>query len=255
MKSLFSALLMYSRIPAPMVEWKEENRRYSLCFFPAIGAVILMFLVLWRYICSFLNTGQFLFAAGAVFIPFAVTGGIHLDGFCDVHDALASCAGKEKSLEIMKDSRTGAFAVLHAVMYFVLLTALFSEVTLVKTSLVCGTGFVLSRALSGLCAVTLKAAKKDGSLQDFTNPADRKVTVSVLTAVALLCLIFIGILSWQTAVLSTAAVLFSVWNFRRVCYKRFGGITGDCSGWFLQNTELYLTAAAVFAQKITEVIS
>ncbi|MBQ1398379.1 MAG: adenosylcobinamide-GDP ribazoletransferase, partial [Clostridia bacterium] len=38
--SFFSAFLMYTRIPMPQVEWREENRRYSLCFFPLCGAVI-----------------------------------------------------------------------------------------------------------------------------------------------------------------------------------------------------------------------
>ena len=40
LRSFASAFLMYSRIPMPQVEWKEENRRYALCFFPLIGAVI-----------------------------------------------------------------------------------------------------------------------------------------------------------------------------------------------------------------------
>ena len=37
---------MYSRIPAPKVEWKEENRRYALGFFPLVGAVIGAFILL-----------------------------------------------------------------------------------------------------------------------------------------------------------------------------------------------------------------
>ena len=48
LNSLFSAFLMYSRIPVPQVEWKEENRRYSLCFFPVIGVVLgIIQILLW----------------------------------------------------------------------------------------------------------------------------------------------------------------------------------------------------------------
>jgi len=39
-RSLFIAFSTYSRIPVPQVEWLEENRKYSMCFFPLIGAVI-----------------------------------------------------------------------------------------------------------------------------------------------------------------------------------------------------------------------
>lgn len=36
-KSLAVALSMYSKIPVPAVEWKEENMKYAMCFFPVVG--------------------------------------------------------------------------------------------------------------------------------------------------------------------------------------------------------------------------
>ena len=55
LRSLCSAFLMYSRIPVPQVEWNEENRRYALGWFPAVGAVLGLLLVLWQAVCSFLK--------------------------------------------------------------------------------------------------------------------------------------------------------------------------------------------------------
>lgn len=40
MRAAIIAFSMYSRIPMPMFEWKEEDMKYAMCFFPAIGAVI-----------------------------------------------------------------------------------------------------------------------------------------------------------------------------------------------------------------------
>jgi adenosylcobinamide-GDP ribazoletransferase len=37
-----------------------------------------------------LGFGRILFAAGFTLLPVIVTGGIHLDGFCDTTDALAA---------------------------------------------------------------------------------------------------------------------------------------------------------------------
>ena len=119
LNSLLSAFLMYSRIPVPKVEWKEENRRYALGFFPLIGSVIGGLLILWRLICDKLGIGQFLFAAGAIFLPILITGGIHLDGFCDVNDSRASYADKEKRLEIMSDPHIGSFAVIKICLYLI----------------------------------------------------------------------------------------------------------------------------------------
>lgn len=67
--------------------------------FPLIGAVIGAVMLGWQWLCNVLGAGDMLFAAGCTVIPIAITGGIHLDGFCDVSDAKASCAEKEKLLK------------------------------------------------------------------------------------------------------------------------------------------------------------
>ncbi len=246
---------MYSAVPAPMVEWKEENRKYSLAFFPVVGIISGLLLIGWRYLCTLLGAGQMLFAAGAVFIPFAVTGGIHIDGFCDVHDALSSCGTKERALEIMKDSHIGAFAAIHLGIYLIVQFGLFSEIMTLKSAACTAAGYVLSRAFSGLTAVNFKAAKKDGALHAFTSPADRKITTAVLSAVPVLCIAGTAFLSWTAAAaFALVSVLWCI-HFHRLCMKRFGGITGDCSGWFLQNLEIWFLGAVVFTGKIAEVIA
>ena len=81
LRSLFSAFLMYSRIPAPHVEWREENRRYALGFFPLVGAVIGLLTFGWYLLSQLIGLSGLLFGAVSVLIPIAVTGGIHLDGY------------------------------------------------------------------------------------------------------------------------------------------------------------------------------
>ena len=128
LNSLFSAFLMYSRIPVPQVEWKEENRRYSLCFFPVIGVVIGIIQILLWILCSKYGIGRGLYAALAVAVPVMVTGGIHLDGYMDVHDAKGCMGDRERKLQVMKDSRIGAFAAIYLILYFILQFGMFYEV-------------------------------------------------------------------------------------------------------------------------------
>ena len=84
------AFAMYSKIPMPRAEWKEENMRYAMCFFPLIGIVIGAFVILWGHAAAWLKAGSLLRGAGYVLIPVLVTGGIHLDGLLDTADALSS---------------------------------------------------------------------------------------------------------------------------------------------------------------------
>lgn len=253
LKSMFSAFLMYSRLPVPPVEWKEENRRFSLCFFPAIGAVIGALCLAWRWVSVRLGLSGLLTGAVAAVVPVLVTGGIHLDGFCDVIDAKSSYGDREKRLEIMKDSHIGAFAAINLIIYFIMQTALFSQVQKWKTAGIIAVGFVLSRALSGLTAVTFKAAKKTGSLQDFTETAHKKITIIILTIIAVICsgiMIFLDICSGSICIFS---ILFMTIYYKNFSYGTFGGITGDLSGWFLQMCEILILAGAVFGEALEEV--
>lgn len=254
LKSLACAFLMYSRIPMPQVEWKEENRRYSLALFPFVGAVIGGLIVLWTYVCGLLGAGKWLYAAVCCVIPIAVTGGIHADGFCDVTDAKSSYASKEKKLEIMSDPHIGSFAVIYTIIYFLLQFGLFSETDGMRAALIPACGYALSRALSGMAAVTFKCAKKDGTLQSFVKPAHRRNSVIILAAEA--CAAAVGML-FANPICGAAAIIaagVSMLYYRVSSYKNFGGITGDTAGHFLQICELAQLGAAVLAGLITEVL-
>ena len=126
-RSLFIAFSTYSRIPVPQVEWSEENRKYSMCFFPLIGTVIGLLLWGWLWLCDALSISPMLRGALGALLPIFVTGGIHMDGFMDTSDAMASWQSRERRLEILKDSHVGAFAVLGCAGYLLLHAAVLSE--------------------------------------------------------------------------------------------------------------------------------
>ena len=254
LKSLFSAFLMYSRIPAPQVEWKEENRRYTLGFFPLIGAVICAIEILWYKLADYLSAGAFLYSAIAVFIPVLVTGGIHIDGFCDVTDARASYADSQKRLEILSDPHIGSFAVINLSMYFLIQTALFSQVNRLSDVITIGIGYVLSRALSGFSAITFKSAKKEGTLQSFVLPSHRNITLAMEVFYIVLSFLLMSCFRVVRGALCLIAALAVLFYCKKTAYRDFGGITGDVCGWFLQLCELFILAAVVFYDLITEVV-
>ncbi len=251
LRSLASAFLMYSRIPMPRVEWNEENRRYALCFFPLIGAVTGALLLLWEYICGLLNIGVILRGAVCVLLPVFVTGGIHIDGFCDTADALASCADKQKKLAIMSDPHIGSFAVVGLCAMMLLQFALFCEV---KNYCIVAAGYVLSRSLSGLAAVILKSAKNEGSLQNFVKPAHKKITVTALALFVISCVVGMEFIGLYEGIAVCAVTALCLVIYIAVAYRNFGGITGDTEGWYLQITETAILAAVFVAEKITEVL-
>ena len=123
------AFSTYSRIPMLQVEWSDENRRYTMCFFPLIGAAVGLLMWLWLWACDHFGLGPVLRGAVSALIPLLITGGIHMDGFMDTSDAIASWQPMERRLEILKDSHTGAFAVIGCAGYLLLFAGVYSEAT------------------------------------------------------------------------------------------------------------------------------
>ena len=128
LKSFVIAFSVYSKIPVPQFEWKEEDMKYMMCFFPWIGGVIGLLLYGWAVLCRKLDIGSFCQVLMCAVIPLAVSGGFHVDGFMDTMDAFHSYQEKERKLEILKDSHIGAFAVIMLALYGLIYLAAYSEV-------------------------------------------------------------------------------------------------------------------------------
>lgn len=251
LKSFFMAFSMYSKIPMPKVRWAPENMAYTLCFFPFVGIAVGGVMLLWIYFARTVNISPLLFASVAVALPALLTGCIHIDGLMDTADALASRQDTARKLEILKDSHVGAFGVICCVIYCVLLLGFWSqfEYSLCAASVI-SLSFVLSRCLSGIAAVTFKNARGSGILATFLSAAHVKATknfliiMTVLTCAGMLAL---------SPVYGGAAVLGACFTFvyyRVMCYRQFGGTTGDIAGFFLQICELVCLICVVAVQLI-----
>ncbi|MDR0311034.1 MAG: adenosylcobinamide-GDP ribazoletransferase [Acidobacteriota bacterium] len=242
LRSLGIAISAYSVIPVPRFDWSRENMRFSLCFLPVVGAIAGLSLFLWRLFCGRMDIGNVLFAAGATLIPLLLTGGIHMDGYCDCVDAISSRRDRKKMLEILKDPHAGAFAVIWCAAYLLAVFGLYSE--LWRAALICAAscGFVLSRALAALSAVLTQSAASEGFLVSFTSGAHKKAVVISMGATALLAsaaMIASSPLAGSAGVLFAAASFFL---YRNMAIRKFGGVTGDTTGYFIQICELAILA-------------
>lgn len=247
LESLIVAFSMYSKIPVPQIEWKKENMRFALCYFPLVGAVTGLIVWLWSLISGYLGVGTVLSTAVFVLIPVAVSGGIHLDGLLDTADALSSWQTRERRLEILKDSHAGAFAIIVCCSYFLAAFAVWSEADAGSVQILT-LGFVLSRALSGFGICTFPCAKNTGLAATFANAADRKKARVCLLLEAAACMAAMIWLDWRRGIAAAAAAVIVCVLCRRMALKKFGGITGDIQGFFLQVCELAMAAVLVALQ-------
>ena len=242
MKSIINGFIItvatYSKIPMPKVERDKKNMKYALCFFPVIGLIIGALLYGWSIACLECGYGQTCFALVGAVIPVIVTGGIHLEGFMKTAHALHTYDKKEKRLEILKDSRVGALAVIVTVCFFMLYAAGLTLVWKENQMLLLGLSYIISRTLSGMSLVWFPNAKMEGTAHSFSSMAHKRTVRVVL--VTILAIGFISAVMIQP-VIGAVMALASMWVWTYCYYmslKQFGGITGDLLGYFLCLCEL-----------------
>lgn len=255
------AFSMYSKIPMPGSDWTDENMRYALLAFPLVGVPIGLLTLLWRALAGRLGlSGSAFSAVVLLLIPAAITGGIHLDGLLDTADALSSYKGKEERLEILKDSRAGAFAVIQAAAYFFLYYGVYSYMDLQfgegagKVWQVIALSFLLSRALSGYAVVAFPKAKQTGLAVLFAKKAEGRLVQAAMAVYGILIFILMACVSPALAIAVYLAAFLVFVYYYVTAVRKFGGITGDLAGWFLQKCELAMALTVMIVYVLGGVV-
>jgi adenosylcobinamide-GDP ribazoletransferase len=197
----------------------------SMVWFPMIGLIIGGMLVCLDFLLTHLLPS--LPAAALVLVAWvAVTGGLHLDGFIDCCDGLLVAKPAEQRLEIMKDSRVGAFGVVGAIclmlVKFSALVALAPDER-VRWLLVVP---VLSRWAMVWVAWRYPAARADGFAVWFRQGLSWPHTAAA-GGTALLVALLVG---RQAGLVSFAAIWLLALLFAAWVQRRIPGLTGDAYG-------------------------
>lgn len=248
LKSMVIAFSTYSKIPMPRIEWEEKSMRYSMCFFPLVGAVIGLCSLGLFYGMSALGFGRLARAAVLTVLPIILSGGIHMDGYLDTMDAKSSYKSREEKLEILKDPHTGAFAIIYEGVYLILCLGLFTEIGKDEIGFL-ALGYVYSRILSAISVVSLKKAKKEGMLATAAEASQKNVKW-ILLAEFLLCTAGYLYLSPVAGGICIFIGILTFFYYRNMSYRIFGGITGDLAGYFLQVCELLILLGIVILSKL-----
>lgn len=248
--NLVTAFATFSRIPMPRIDYNERNTKYSLCFFPLVGAVVGALMLFVHFLCGLLAVGSVLRAALLLAVPVLVTGGIHLDGYCDTVDALSSFAPREKKLQILKDPNAGAFAVIYCGLWYLLYFGALTELD--AAFYVILPGFVLSRSLSALAVVNFRSARENGMGAHEKKSASRTAVNVVMPVFIALSAALMIVISPICGAVGTAAAGFAFLYYRIKSYRTFGGFTGDIAGWFLQISELAVCLSVTAAERIMQ---
>ena len=253
------ALQFFTRIPitgrlAAWVGFSPAMLRASSAHFPGVGWVVGACACI-VYALLYLGLGAapatpWVAAALSTAATVLLTGGFHEDGLADVADGLGGSQERERALDIMKDSRIGAFgamALVLAMLAKVGVLALLGQRGLSPALAALAGAHVASRFFPLLLVRTLPYV--GDSARSKSKPLADSITPAQLTAAALWCVAPLAVIALGEGVLFVLLALLlsglSTGVLARWFQQRLQGFTGDCLGAVQQVAEIafYLGAA------------
>ncbi len=245
-----TAVRFLTRIPCPGDrEYSQEYLDKSSRYFPLVGWIIGA-------------AGAIVILLGTLVLPFPLsvllsmiatillTGAFHEDGFIDVCDGFGGGWTKAQILEIMKDSRIGAFGAIGMMM---LLTLKFLSLVSLPHSLL-PMALIAGHSVSRFASVSLLYTNdyvREDALSK-SKPLARRIAIGELFFAGFLGIIPLIPLSFSVSqrwgIVGCLGTIWIVrWYLARYFMRWIGGYTGDCLGAVQQITEVtfYLTLVAV----------
>lgn len=240
LRLFFTALQFFTRLPIPGwvgfdAAWLNQASRY----FPLVGVVV-----------AAITAGVYALAAWFLPAPVAVllstaagiyaTGAFHEDGFADMCDGFGGGMTAERVLEIMKDSRIGAYGAIGIICLLGTRCATLSMLPPLATIAALLVAHPLSRLMATSLIWRLDYARAEGKAKPLAQKMStiEFLLAAVTSAIPALAMIACGWLTWSALAAGiVAAVIATIWLARKFV-RRIAGYTGDCLGAVQQLSEV-----------------
>lgn len=252
LRLFFIALQFFTRLPIPRwVGFQPEWLHHASRYFPLVGCVVaavaaavylLAALVLPAPVAAVLSTAASIY----------VTGAFHEDGFADTCDGLGGGLTRERVLEIMKDSRIGAYGAIGIVCMLGMKCTALALLPLASAIAALFVAHPLSRLAATSLIWRMDYARAEGKAKPMAQQmTGAEFAIAALTALLPGAILITGGLM-NAAVLGAclaAAGLSALWLGRKF-HLRLQGYTGDCLGAVQQVAEVavYLVILASLGQ-------
>lgn len=224
-------------LPVRLGDRDHAGVNAAAVWFPLVGAIIGALAGAVRVLTEPL-LGVSVSSVLALVALVGLTGALHLDGLADTADGLGVRGGRERRLEVMRDSAVGAFGALALLSWALLFLAVLESLSDVHALRAFVAAAALGRWAALLHAALVSPARADGlgaafhpSLAQLAIASALAVAVAALACGALPGLVAIGAAALTAALCATCA------------RQMLGGRTGDTLGATIVITEVAVCLA------------
>ena len=246
------ALQFFTRIPvtgqlAAWVGYSPAMLRASAAHFPGVGVLVgvCAAVCFWSFyqVLPHYSAGIWVAAFLSTVLAVMLTGAFHEDGLADLSDGLGGHVSREKSLDIMKDSRIGTYGAVALVLALfgkIALLTLLGQVDMLIAAFSLFAAHVVSRLMPLFLIRHLPHV--GDTLQSKSKPLAERISGSALFVAMLWTLAGLGLVAflqptwiWLAGISGSLLALLWMWRFLKI---RLQGFTGDALGATQQLSEL-----------------
>ncbi|MCA0043049.1 adenosylcobinamide-GDP ribazoletransferase [Celeribacter litoreus] len=219
-----TALALMTRIP---VRATFERTSEATWAFPLAGLAVGLVAGAVATIAGWFGLGASLIAGFALSALVITTGAMHEDGLADCADGFWGGFEKLRRLEIMRDSRIGAYGVIALILGLLIRFTALSQLAhedLIVTAMIAAA--LLSRAPLPALMMLLPPARSDGLSVKTGRPPCEAAALALIVAFALAWIV----VGFVPAVIASAAIAGTAFAAARIAMTKIGGQTGDVLG-------------------------
>ena len=234
MQSFWLALQFLTRFPVPQpIDYSARAMGRSVLSYPIVGLVLGLLLVSIQMLLVHIHPN--VLAALLLILWVMVTGGLHLDGLADSADAWMGGQGdRERTLQIMKDPRAGAGAIIWVTL---VLVVKFASLSATMGSETVWAALVLSPVLSRSAVIAILLTTPYIRVGGIGAPLAQNLPRSqAMVTLAIVGVAIILIAGWQ-GVSALVVVCVAGVSYRFFIMRRLGGVTGDTIGALIEILE------------------
>jgi adenosylcobinamide-GDP ribazoletransferase len=255
LRLFFTAVQFFTRLPIPRwVGFAPAWLRHASRYFPAVGMVVALACAIVYWLLAWCLP-QMIAVLLSTAVGIYLTGALHEDGFADVCDGFGGGMQASQVMEIMRDSRIGAYGMVGMTLLLALKVASLSYLPAMQVVPALLLAHPLSRGLACSLIWRMDYVRQEGKAKSLAQQMNTlEFAIAMLTALVPLCAcLLLGCFSLATLLLTCSLGLVATFFLARMFRRRIGGYTGDCLGAVQQLSEvaIYLGLLAAASSSLS----
>jgi adenosylcobinamide-GDP ribazoletransferase len=234
-RDVMRALGFLTRLPIAAKWFEDDDGKLSVTIraFPIAAALAAVPAVLVLIAGTALDLPVLLTSTLAIATAIAIGGALHEDGLADCADGFFGGFDRERRLEIMKDSRIGAFGAMALIL--AILVRIIAIAAILQSGLWGAGAALIAAAAAGRTAlvwhwIDLPGARTGGIADKAGHPTENASVFALVTGIAIAAVFAVLFRGIAPAILAAALAAAATVAFRSLCAAKIGGHTGDTLG-------------------------